>query len=119
YTRRAASLLAQAEPLEEAHARLRARRVDCPVLDHDDVALGGAVGQRAAQREANHLLGRALRVVARLGAVRDAAAPPLRRADRTLAGAARALLAPRLGAAALHLRAGLGAVRAGPLGREL
>src|SRR5204863_647726 len=72
-----------------------------------------------AERETNHFLGCPLRVVARLGAVRDAPAPPLRRADRALAGAAGALLAPRLGAATLDLGAGLGAVRAGPLGREL
>ena len=72
-----------------------------------------------AQREPHHLLGRALRVVARLGAVRHTTAAPLRRADRTLTGPAGALLAPRLGAAAAHLGARLGAVRAGALGREL
>ena len=93
--------------------------VDAPVVDDDDLALGGAVGQRAAQREADHLLGRALRVVAGLGTVRHTAAAPLRRADRALAGPAGALLAPRLGAAAAHLGARLGAVRARPLGGEL
>ena len=49
----------------------------------------------------------------------DAAAGEVRRAARALAGAAGALLALRLLAAAAHLAAGLGVVRADPAAREL
>ena len=51
--------------------------------------------------------------------MRHTTAAPLRRADRTLAGATGALLPPRLRAAAAHFGARLRAVRSGPLGREL
>jgi hypothetical protein len=52
------------------------------------------------------------RVVARARAEDDAAAGPLRGADRALAGAAGALLAPRLRAAAADHAARAGGVRA-------
>src|SRR5262249_52320518 len=58
-------------------------------------------------------------VVAGPRAVRHTAATPVRRPDRTLPRAAGALLPPRLGAAARHLGARLGAVRARALRREL
>ena len=86
---------------------------------HEHLALGGAVGERRAQREADHLLGRALAVVARLRAVGHTTAAPVRRADRALAGAAGALLAPRLRATTADLGPGLRAVRARPGGGEL
>src|SRR5690606_11763184 len=57
-------------------------------------------------------LGRALVVVARLGAVDRAAADELRRAGRALAGAAGALLLVGLAATAADLAATLGRVRA-------
>src|SRR5262249_19546494 len=83
------------------------------------LALLRAVRQRGAQREAHHLLRRPLLVVARLRPVRDTATAPLRRADRTLTGTARALLAPRLRTATRDVGAALGAVRAGARGGEL
>ena len=68
--------------------------------------LCSGVGERRTQRAALHLLVDAHRVVVRLRPVRDAAADPLGRADRSLAGAAGALLAPRLLAAAARPRRG-------------
>ena len=64
--------------------------------------------QRAAQRGAALLAVDLEGVVARLRAEDGAAAGPDRRARRAGAGAAGALLAPRLGAAAADLAAGLG-----------
>ena len=98
---------------------LGAGLADPPLVDDEHLALGGAVGQRRAQREPDHLLGSALAVVARLRAVRHTTTTPVRRADRALAGAAGALLAPRLRATAADLGPGLRAVRAGAGGREL
>ena len=60
----------------------------------------GVQRQRAAQRGLAGLAVDLDGVVARAGAEDDAAAGPLRGADRARAGAAGALLAPRLGAAA-------------------
>src|SRR5439155_12772791 len=73
---------------------------------------GRAVEERAAERELLHLGVDFLRVVARLRAEHDAAAGPQGRADGTGAGAAGALLAPRLLAAAADFAARLGRVRA-------
>src|SRR5690606_4634906 len=80
----------------------------------DDVHPAGAgpVRQGAAERGGLHLLGGALGVVPRLGAVHRAAALELRSADRALAGPAGALLPVGLLAAAADLAAGLGGVRA-------
>ena len=93
---------------------LRLRCAEPPVVDDDDLAAGGAVRQRRAQRQLDHLLRSALDVRARLRAEGDAAAGELRRPRRPLAGVARALLPVRLGAAAADLAARLRAVGAGP-----
>src|SRR5436305_3947363 len=58
------------------------------------------VAERGAQRGAGGLLVHLEREVARRGREGDAAARDLRRADRSLAGTSRSLLAPRLRAAA-------------------
>src|SRR5439155_6852722 len=82
--------------------------------DHREAAVAGPVGQRAAQRGSLHLLGRALRIGARHGAVHGAAAGVLRRAQRALPGPPGALLPVRLLAAAAYLTTRLGGVRAPP-----
>ena len=83
--------------------------------------LPSAARSDSAERSARRIifLGVRWRVVAGLRAVRDTAAAPVRRADRALAGATGALLAPRLRATAGDLGARLGAVRAGAGGGEL
>ena len=73
----------------------------------------------AEQRCGDHLLGGALRVVARRRAVDDATAAVLGRADRALTGAAGALLLERLAAGTGDLAATLGLVRALACGGEL
>src|SRR5699024_8373982 len=70
------------------------------------------VGEGAAQSRGLHLLRGPLAVVPRHRTVHDATAGELRGADRALTGAAGALLAVRLAAAAGDLGAGLGLVRA-------
>ena len=77
------------------------------------------VGERGSQRLADHLLGGPLAVAAGLRAEGDSATHPVRRADRTLAGAAHALLPERLGAAAGDLGTGLGGLGPGPCRCEL
>ena len=74
---------------------------------------------RRAQRQLHHLLRGLLAVAARFGAEGHAAARPLGRPARALAGTARALLPPRLLATAAHLGPGLRALRAGPGGGQL
>src|SRR5207245_1550775 len=81
-------------------------------VDERPLARGALGRERLAERGAPHLGGHALVVLARGGAERLAAALPLGRPDRALAGAARALLLPRLPAAARHLAPPLGVVRA-------
>ena len=66
------------------------------------------------QGQAPHLLGGALAVVAGLGPVGHATAPPLGSADRSRPGAAGSLLPPRLGAAAADFGPLLGLVGSGP-----
>ena len=72
------------------------------------------------ERQAPHLLGRALAVVAGLGPVGHATAPPIGSADRARPGPAGALLPPRLGTAAADFGPLLGLVgprpRSGQLG---
>ena len=88
-------------------------------VEHGDRAAVGVHAQRAAQRGAALLAVDLEGVVARLRAEDDAAAGPDRRARRAGAGAAGALLAPRLGAAAADVAAGLGRRRALPARGEL
>ena len=80
--------------------------------DDVDPPVARAVGQGTTQSGGLHLLGRALGVGARGRAVHDATAGELRSPGRTLTGAAGALLAVGLAAAAAHLAAVLGGVRA-------
>ena len=88
-------------------------------LDHVHPAVAGPVGEGATQGGGLHLLRGPLAVVARHGAVHDATAGELRRADRALTGATGALLLVRLLAAAGDLAAGLRLVRALAGGGEL
>ena len=108
--------------LEQLLGVLGLRRVEAPRVDDDDLAVGGAVAERRAQGQLDHLLRGLLVVLARLRAVGDATAAAVRRPDRALAGVAGALLLERLLAAAADLGAGLGALRAaaasGQLGRD-
>src|SRR6266508_1417886 len=104
---------------QSGHRLLGARLVELPLGEHDHLAVGRPVGERRAQGELHHLLGGALAVAAGLGAEGDAATAPLGRVGGTLSGAARPLLAPRLGATAGHLGPGLGALVSAPAGGEL
>ena len=103
---------------EGGDGALGARGVEAPVEDQHPVG-GGPVGERRLERQADHLLGGALGVVARLGGVDHATAGPDRRAAGAGPGAAGALLLPGLGATTAHLGAGLGGLGAGPAGGQL
>ena len=98
---------------------LRRRRVERRRVEDRDRAALGVHRQRAAQRRAALLAVDLEGVVARRGAEDRAAADPDRRARRAGAGAAGALLAPRLGAAAADVAARLRRVRAAPARGEL
>src|SRR4029079_16581312 len=87
-------------------------RVERAGVEPEQRAALGVQRQRAAQRGLAGLAVDLDGVVARAGAEDDAAAGPLRGADRALAGAAGALLAPRLGAATADHAARAGRVRA-------
>ena len=80
--------------------------------DNVDAVGARTIGQSGAQGTLLHLLGGALVVVTRLGAVDDAAAGEVRRADGALAGVTGALLTERLLTAAGDRAAGLRRVRA-------
>src|SRR5690606_31557092 len=81
-------------------------------LDDGETGVAGPVAEGATQSGGLHLLGRALVVVARHGAVDDATAGVLRSADRALASATGALLAVRLLATTTDFGARLDLVRA-------
>src|ERR1035437_1031098 len=115
-------LVVRAEDDEHARSRLDgaqqlddgagARYVELETAENRDVAVLRLGRERAAQGEAA-LLARHLLAVAARRRPEDHTAPrPLRRADRSLAGAPSALLAPRLLATAAHLGAGLGVMGA-------
>src|SRR5665213_619915 len=82
--------------------RLGLRHVELGGVEHGDAAALELVGERGAHRGAAFLLVQARDVRAGLRSEDHAAVRPLRRTDRTLAGAAGPLLAPRLLAAAAH-----------------
>ena len=86
-------------------AVLRRRLVVGRGVDHRDAAAPRVHAERRAQRAPARLAVDLHRVVARSRAERDAAAGPVRRADRAGARAAGALLAPGLRAAAADLAA--------------
>src|SRR5690606_3879569 len=82
------------------------------LLDRDEFAGRRAIEQSAAERELLHLGVDLFRVVARLRAEHHATTAPERRTRGAGAGAAGALLAKRLLAAAAHFTAGLRRMRA-------
>jgi hypothetical protein len=90
-----------------------------PLIDDDHATLGGPIGERRAEREADHLLRGALGVAARLRPKGDSTAAEVRGADRALAGVAGALLTVGLGATTGDLAAGLRALGARPASGEL
>src|SRR5690606_21520188 len=105
------------EACEGRERGLRRRRLaETEALDDVHATGAGAVRERTAQRGSLHLLGGALAVVARHGAVHDAAARELRGAHRALTGAAGALLAVRLAATTTDLATRLD--RVGALARR-
>src|SRR5436309_3365628 len=107
-------VLAHALPLALARGRPHVGNLDVEdLLDSlTDLDLVGVEGHLEGDGVQLFFLLHALVVLARGGAERLAAALPLGRPDRALAGAARALLLPRLPAAARHLAPPLGVVRA-------
>src|SRR6185503_7914109 len=95
---------------EQLDRARRLRLVDLRGV-HRRQAAGGRVGrERDPQRLDAGLAVDLAGVAARVRAEHDAAAGPLRGADRALTGATGALLAPWLGAAPGHEAAGLGRV---------
>ena len=90
----------------------RRRALDPEGLDDVQTRAASTIAERAQQGGGDHLLGGALRVVARLRAVDDATAGHVRRADRSLTGVTGALLLEGLAAGARDLAATLGRVRA-------
>src|SRR5262249_15368310 len=103
-----------APALEELDGLLRRRRLEGVAGDEAERPGLRVVAERGAQRGAEGFLVHLEREVARSGREGDAAARELRRADRALAGAPCALLAPRLRAAAGDEAATLGRARSLP-----
>src|SRR5690606_16714653 len=89
----------------------RRHTVDTETGDDVDAAGASPVGQGAAESSSLHLLGGALRVVARRGAVDDSTTGELRSTGRALTGAAGPLLLVRLASTTADLAAALGVVR--------
>ena len=113
-------VLGRGELRENRRGGLRGRgALDAERVDDVQTAPAGAVAERAQQGGGDHLLGGALRVVARLRAVDDATTGHVRRADRALTGVTRALLLEGLAAGARDLTATLGRVGALASRREL
>src|SRR4051812_47308736 len=94
-----------AERREALGGALRGGRVVVAGVHHGERSAPQVLRQHGAQRAAARLAVHLHRVVARLGAERDAAADPLRGRERAGPGAAGALLAERLGARHVHLAA--------------
>jgi hypothetical protein len=84
--------------------------LDTERVDDVQTLATSAVTQRTEERGSDHLLGRALSVVAGLGPVDDATTGHVGRADRTLTGVTGALLLERLAAGTRDLTATLGRV---------
>ena len=97
----------------------RAPRRAARRLDDVQAAAASAVGEGTEQSCGDHLLGGALRVVARVWSVDDATAGHLRSADRALTSATGSLLLERLAAGTGDLAATLRVVRALAGGSEL
>ncbi len=88
-------------------------------LDDVQAVAASAVGQCAEQSRGDHLLGGALRVVARVWSVHDSTAGHLGCADRALASATGSLLLERLAAGTGNFAAAKRVVRALAGGSEL
>src|SRR6266542_2930807 len=111
--------LLRAERREDLRSGLGLRPLRLPLLDDHDLLVAAAQRERGAQRRLPDLLRDVVGVVAGLRPHRLAAAHPLRRARRALAGAAGVLLLPRLLAATGDEGAVLHRVGAGAVGGEL
>src|SRR6266540_3379846 len=103
----------------ERHDRLRLGLREVEPVDHGYFARGDLGRQRLAERRPSHLGRHLLVVLPGRGTEGLAAALPLGRADRALAGPARALLFPRLSASARDLAPALGVVGARAPRRQL
>ena len=100
------NVLARGDVVQQGDDRLgRGLVPDRERVDDVDASAAGPVGERSAQGGRDHLLGGALRVVARVRSVDDATAGHLGRADRALAGATGSLLLERLAAGSGNLAA--------------
>src|ERR1700722_872652 len=97
----------------------RLRRLERERGGHDQAILAYQLGEHRANRAAIHFAVDLLRKIARLRGEGAAAADPDGTANRAGACRARALLAPRLLAAAAHLRSGLLRLGAGTPGRAV
>src|SRR6185436_7468008 len=111
--------LREPELLELAAQLLRLRSRHCELRRHDQALLTQQLRQHRAHRAAVHLAVDLLLEIARTRRERPAAADPQRAADRADAGAARALLLPRLLAAAAHVGAVLLSLRSGASAGEI
>ena len=90
-----------------------------PGLHHRHPAFGGAVRERAPQRQLDHLAGRPLLISYAGWGRRNTTAGVMRGPGAALAGATCPLLLVRLGSPAGDLGPGLGALGAGPRRRQL
>ena len=105
----------ESERCERRDEIFRAVRLQLEAVDDDQPAFAQPLGEHRADGAAPHLLRDAVRPVARLRPVDVATAFPERRAQRSDAGAACALLLPELLARAAHVAARLGGAGAGAL----
>ena len=106
------ALRIDAEIAEHLDDALRLRGIELKVVEDDEIAARHLVRECALDREAALLLRHAERIRARLRAEDRAAADPQRRARRAASCTTRALLSPRLSAAAPHEAARLRRMRA-------
>src|SRR5262249_53459231 len=101
-----------APAVDELPGLPRGRRLERRAVDEREGLVADVIRERARERGAPNLAVDLELEAAPDGRERDAAAGVVRRADRALARAARALLAPRLGAAARDEPTALRAARA-------
>src|SRR5205085_5063673 len=100
------------DPLNDFVHRLGLGDLDLELFDDGELASGGAIEERTAERQRLHLAIDLLRIVARLRAEHDTATTPERGANGAGAGAAGTLLAPRFLTTTTDFTAGLGRMRA-------
>ena len=104
------SLLLGADGGQEGLKGLGLDLVHLDLVHNDQVAGSNLRGQSGLQGQSLNLLVQGVAVISGLGCKHNAAVSPLGSADGALTGAAGALLAPRLNAAAADLSAGQGAL---------